>query len=205
MNFMSGVCAGTCRRRCVTGACWGTWLENGSMKPSSSATRTAFTAPTSSGRPWNRRRGRWPRVSPSSWERSAETAAEWAERKRFQSWLPFLKAVPEIKVAVKGIPGLTVDSYVAAELTQVFSEKLPVVSRENEDVFVPPAVCSILQVVHGQHNSEKWVHTSHPPVWSNYMLLFWRVLTHLMLYHCRCRLFHLMTQHINIIDNVLTL
>lgn len=57
------VSAGSCRRLWVTGVCWGTWLVNGSTRPSSFATRIAFMALISSGHQWNRLRGRWPYVS----------------------------------------------------------------------------------------------------------------------------------------------
>lgn len=91
-------------------------------------------------------------------ERSAESGAEC---KHFQSWLLLLKAVTKIKVAVKPIQlvdghvGLTVVLFVAVETTQVFSEKLPVLSGENEDVFIPPVARRSLQVVPGQRNNER--------------------------------------------------
>lgn len=62
-RHFSCVSPGSCRRLWVTGVCWGTWLVNGSTRPSSFATRIAFMALISSGHQWNRLRGRWPYVS----------------------------------------------------------------------------------------------------------------------------------------------
>uniref|UniRef100_H3C3P9 Synaptotagmin-like protein 2 n=1 Tax=Tetraodon nigroviridis TaxID=99883 RepID=H3C3P9_TETNG len=39
-------------------------------------------------------------------------------------------------------------------LTQTFSEKLPVVICQKEDIFIPPIACGTLQAVHGQHIDE---------------------------------------------------
>lgn len=63
-------------------------------------------------------------------------------------------------------------SYVAAGLKQDFSENLPVVSSENEDVWIPPVARSNLQVTPGQHTNERRVQRSPLQVWSKYTLLF---------------------------------